>query len=59
MSHGGFRVVAAIPSLIKMLQWLTTAIRGLSKKKHAAKAAAELIVLLQDIEVILKKIQQR
>ncbi|KAJ5470367.1 Tetratricopeptide-like helical [Penicillium desertorum] len=52
-------VVAAIPSLLKMLQWLTTTIRGLSKKKHAAKAAVDLIVQLQGIEAILKDVQLR
>lgn len=52
-------VIGAIPSLLQMVRWLTTAIRGFSKKKHAAKAAAELILQLRDIESILKDVQHR
>ena len=46
-------------SSLEILQWLTATIRGLSKKKHAAKTATESIVQLQGLDVVLKDVQRR
>ncbi|KAF5013054.1 hypothetical protein FDECE_881 [Fusarium decemcellulare] len=52
-------VIAAIPGLIEIVQAVTTAVRGLSKRKVAAKTAEDLITQLRDLEDILKDVQKR
>ena len=52
-------VVAAIPGLIHIIQGVVTAARGFTNRKSSEKAATELMAQLQDIENILKDVQQR
>ncbi|KAF4459991.1 Tetratricopeptide-like helical [Fusarium albosuccineum] len=52
-------VVAAIPGLIQIVQAVTTAICGLSKRKVAAKIVEQLAVQLRDLEDILQDVKKR
>ncbi|KAF4444534.1 Tetratricopeptide-like helical [Fusarium austroafricanum] len=52
-------VIAAVPGLIELIEAATTAVRGLSKRKVAAKLAEDLVLQLHDLEGILQDIEKR
>ncbi|KAJ0127912.1 putative Insulin-degrading enzyme like protein [Fusarium oxysporum f. sp. albedinis] len=51
-------VIATVPGLIEIVKAAITAVRGLSKRKVAAKTAADLVVQLRDLEGILEDVQK-
>ena len=52
-------VVAAIPGLIQIVQAVTTAVRGLLKRKVAAKVVEDLTIELREVEDILQNVQEK
>ncbi|KAF5586169.1 tetratricopeptide-like helical [Fusarium pseudocircinatum] len=48
-------IIAGVPGLIQIIQAVTTAVRGVSKKDVAPKVAQNLIQSLQNVEKILRR----